>query len=104
MTERMNPLSLHDRGHYVCNLSPTTRAVYVHNVEKLSQHGRPRGHSYVQLHFVSQGIAWATLSQVVSSRFFFGIMPSSTRCGSASRVHPAKRLLAGRCFEDANIS
>src|SRR5215831_2414381 len=38
--ERMNPWSLHDRGHDVRNLSPTTRAVYVHNVKKFSQYGR----------------------------------------------------------------
>ena len=57
----------------VRNLSPTTRASYIHNVKKFSQYfGRSPGclgledvRAY-QVHLVSQGIAWATLNQVVS--------------------------------------
>jgi integrase/recombinase XerD len=82
MTERMSPLRrrmIEDMT--VRNLSPTTRAVYVHNVKKFSQYfgrspdclGLEDVRAY-QVHLVSQGIAWATLNQVVSSlRFFFGI-------------------------------
>jgi len=64
----------------VRNLSPTTRASYIHNVKKFSQHfgrspdclGLGEVRAY-QVHLVSQGIAWATLNQVVSSlRFFYG--------------------------------
>jgi integrase/recombinase XerD len=65
----------------VRNLSPTTRKSYIQNVKKFSQHfGRSPdhlGHEEVrdyQVHLVSQGIAWATLNQVVSSlRFFYGV-------------------------------
>lgn len=65
----------------VRNLSPTTRASYIHNVKKFSQYfgrspdrlGLEHVRTY-QVHLVSQGIAWATLNQVVSSlRFFFGV-------------------------------
>jgi integrase/recombinase XerD len=65
----------------VRNLSPTTREVYIHNVKKFSLHfgrspdclGLEDVRTY-QVHLVSQGIAWATLNQVVSSlRFFFGV-------------------------------
>jgi len=65
----------------VRNLSPTTRASYIHNVKKFSQHfgrspdclGLGEVRAY-QVHLVSQGIAWATLNQVVSSlRFFYGV-------------------------------
>ena len=63
------------------NLSPTTRASYIHNVKKFSQYfgrspdclGLEEVRAY-QVHLVSQGIAWATLNQVVSSlRFFYGV-------------------------------
>jgi site-specific recombinase XerD len=65
----------------VRNLSPTTREVYIHNVKKFSQYfgrspdclGLEDVRTY-QVHLVSQGIAWATLNQVVSAlRFFFGV-------------------------------
>ena len=65
----------------VRNLSPTTRVSYIHNVKKFSQYfgrspdrlGLEEVRAY-QVHLVSQGIAWATLNQVVSSlRFFFGV-------------------------------
>jgi integrase/recombinase XerD len=65
----------------VRNLSPTTRASYIHNVKKFSLHfgrspdclGLEDVRAY-QVHLVSQGIAWATLNQVVSSlRFFYGV-------------------------------
>jgi integrase/recombinase XerD len=65
----------------VRNLSPTTRASYIHNVKKFSLHfgqspdrlGLEDVRAY-QVHLVSRGIAWATLNQVVSSlRFFFGV-------------------------------
>jgi integrase/recombinase XerD len=65
----------------VRNLSPTTRKVYIHNVKKFSQYfgrspdclGLEDVRTY-QVHLVSQGIAWATLNQVVSAlRFFFGV-------------------------------
>jgi integrase/recombinase XerD len=65
----------------VRNLSPTTRETYIHNVRKFSQYfgrspdclGLEDVRTY-QVHLVSEGIAWATLNQVVSSlRFFFGI-------------------------------
>src|SRR5262245_57063304 len=65
----------------VRNLSPTTRASYIHNIKKFSLHfrqspdrlGLEEVRAY-QLHLVSQGIAWATLNQVVSSlRFFYGV-------------------------------
>jgi integrase/recombinase XerD len=63
------------------NLSPTTRASYIHNVKKFSQYfgrspdclGLEDVHTY-QVHLVSQGVAWATLNQVVSAlRFFYGV-------------------------------
>ena len=65
----------------VRNLSPTTRKSYIQNVKKFSQHfGRSPDHlgceevRDYQVHLVSQGIAWATLNQVVSSlRFFYGV-------------------------------
>ena len=65
----------------VRNLSPTTRAVYIHNVKKFSRHfgrspdrlGLEEVRAY-QVHLVSEGIAWATPNQVVSSlRFFYGV-------------------------------
>jgi site-specific recombinase XerD len=65
----------------VRNLSPTTRASYIHNVKKFSQYfgrspdrlGLEDVRAY-QVHLVSRGVAWATLNQVVSSlRFFFGV-------------------------------
>jgi integrase/recombinase XerD len=65
----------------VRNLSPTTRASYIHNVKKFSLHfgrspdclGLEDVRAY-QVHLVSQGIAWATLNQVVSAlRFFYGV-------------------------------
>jgi integrase/recombinase XerD len=65
----------------VRNLSPTTRASYIRNVKRFSQHfgrspdrlGLEDVRAY-QVHLVSQEIAWATLNQVVSSlRFFFGV-------------------------------
>jgi len=65
----------------VRNLSPTTRETYIHNVKKFSQYfgrspdclGLEHVRTY-QVHLVSEGIAWATLNQVVSSlRFFFGV-------------------------------
>jgi site-specific recombinase XerD len=65
----------------VRNLSPTTRASYIHNVKKFSQYfgrspdclGLEEVRAY-QVHLVSERIAWATLNQVVSSlRFFFGV-------------------------------
>ena len=82
MTERISPLRrrmIEDMT--IRNLSPTTRASYVHNVKKFSQYfgrypdclGLEDVRAY-QVHLVSQGIAWATLNQVVSSlRFFFGV-------------------------------
>jgi site-specific recombinase XerD len=82
MNERIGPLRrrmIEDMT--VRNLSPTTRASYIHNVKKFSQHfGRSPDHLGLeevrafQVHLVSQGIAWATLNQVVSSlRFFYGV-------------------------------
>jgi site-specific recombinase XerD len=82
MNERISPLRrrmIEDMT--VRNLSPTTRASYIHNVKKFSQHfGRSPDHLGLeevrafQVHLVSQGIAWATLNQVVSSlRFFYGV-------------------------------
>jgi len=65
----------------VRNLSPTTRDAYIHNVKKFSRYfgrspdclGLEDVRTY-QVHLVSQGIAWATLNQVVSAlRFFFGV-------------------------------
>jgi integrase/recombinase XerD len=65
----------------VRNLSPTTRQTYIHNVRKFSLFfgrspdclGLEDVRAY-QVHLVSQGIAWATLNQVVSSlRFFYGV-------------------------------
>jgi len=65
----------------VRNLSPTTRASYIHNIKKFSLHFRQSPDRLgledvraYQVHLVSQGIAWATLNQVVSSlRFFYGV-------------------------------
>jgi integrase/recombinase XerD len=82
MNEDMSPLRrrmIEDMA--VRNLSATTRASYIHNVKKFSQYfnrspdrlGLEDVRAY-QVHLVSQGIAWATLNQVVSSlRFFFGV-------------------------------
>jgi integrase/recombinase XerD len=65
----------------VRNLSPTTRVSYIHNIKKFSLHFRQSPDRLdlehvrtYQVHLVSQGIAWATLNQVVSSlRFFYGV-------------------------------
>jgi site-specific recombinase XerD len=65
----------------VRNLSPTTRASYIHNVKRFSLHfGRSPERLDLedvrayQVHLVSRGVAWATLNQVVSSlRFFYGV-------------------------------
>jgi len=82
MTEGISPLRrrmIEDMT--VRNLSPTTRASYIHNVKKFSLHfgrspaclGLEDVRAY-QVHLVSRGIAWATLNQVVSSlRFFYGV-------------------------------
>jgi len=82
MTEQVSPLRrrmIEDMT--VRNLSPTTRGSYIHNVKKFSLYfgqspdrlGVEEVRAY-QVHLVSQGIAWATLNQVVSSlRFFYGV-------------------------------
>jgi site-specific recombinase XerD len=65
----------------VRNLSPTTRRSYIHNVKKFSLYfGQSPDHLGLedvrayQVHLVSQGVAWATLNQIVSSlRFFYGV-------------------------------
>src|SRR5215510_1357350 len=65
----------------VRNLSSTTRASYIHNIKKFSLHFRQSPDRLgledvraYQVHLVSQGIAWATLNQIVSSlRFFYGV-------------------------------
>jgi site-specific recombinase XerD len=63
------------------NLSPTTRKSYIHNVKKFSLYfgqspdrlDLEEARAY-QVHLVSQGVAWVTLNQVVSSlRFFYGV-------------------------------
>jgi integrase/recombinase XerD len=82
MSERVSPLRrrmIEDMT--VRNLSPTTRASYIHNVKKFSLHFRQSPDRLdleevrvYQVHLVSRGVAWATLNQVVSSlRFFFGV-------------------------------
>src|SRR5215467_8873887 len=82
MTEHVSPLRrrmIEDMT--VRNLSPTTRKSYIHNVKKFSLYfgqspdrlGLEEVRAY-QVHLVSQGIAWATLNQVVSAlRFFYGV-------------------------------
>jgi len=64
------------------NLSPTTQRSYIHNVKKFSLYfarspdclGLEDVRAF-QVHLVSEeGVAWATLNQVVSSlRFFYGV-------------------------------
>src|SRR6516165_3192845 len=76
----------------VRNLSATTREVYIHNVRKFSRHfgqspdrlGLEEVRAY-QVHLVSEGVAWATLNQVVSSlRFFYGVTLGRKDLPSAS--------------------
>lgn len=82
----------------VRNLSPTTRASYIHNVKKFSQYfgrspdrlGLEDVRAY-QVHLVSEGVAWATLNQIVSSlRFFYGV--TLGRKDLPERIPYARRL------------
>jgi site-specific recombinase XerD len=63
------------------NLSPETQQSYVRAVAKFSEHfgrspdrlGREEVRAY-QVHLTSQGIAWASLNQIVCAlRFFYGV-------------------------------
>jgi integrase/recombinase XerD len=103
----------------VRNLSPTTRASYIHNIKKFSLHFRQSPdrlgledvRSY-QVHLVSQGIAWATLNQVVSSLRFFlrrhiGTQgPARAHCLCAPAQDAACDLKSGggRCLSGGSTS